>query len=79
MHVAGKSDAYKQAFKATYVAAWSLEEQKKTHFEKGKEQGLAQETMDDSQVAPEFKVNFADGFKVGNKERTEKIEKSKLN
>ena len=31
--------------------------------------------MDDSQVAPEFKVNFADGFKVGNKERTEKIEK----
>ena len=30
-----------------------------THFEKGKEQGLAQETMDDSQVAPEFKVNFA--------------------
>ena len=75
VHVAGKSDAYKQAFKATYAAAWSLEEQKKTHFEKGKEQGLAQETMDDSQVAPEFKVNFADGFKVGNKERTEKIEK----
>nr|WP_257130890.1 hypothetical protein [Bacillus cereus] len=75
VHVAGKSDAYKQAFKANYAAAWSLEEQKKTHFEKGKEQGLAQETMDDSQVAPEFKVNFADGFKVGNKERTEKIEK----
>ncbi|PEF02923.1 hypothetical protein COM97_29630 [Bacillus thuringiensis] len=75
VHVAGKSDAYKQAFKATYAAAWSLEEQKKTHFEKGKEQGLAQETMDDSQVAPEFKVNFADGFKVGNKERVEKIEK----
>ena len=75
VHVAGKSDAYKQAFKATYAAVWSLEEQKKTHFEKGKEQGLAQETMDDSQVAPEFKVNFADGFKVGNKERTEKIEK----
>jgi len=38
VHVAGKSDAYKQAFKATYAAAWSLEEQKKTHFEKGKEQ-----------------------------------------
>lgn len=75
VHVAGKSDAYKQAFKATYAAAWSLEEQKKTYFEKGKEQGLAQETMDDSQVAPEFKVNFADGFKVGNKERTENIEK----
>ena len=50
VHVAGKSDAYKQAFKATYAAVWSLEEQKKTHFEKGKEQGLAQETMDDSQV-----------------------------
>ncbi|WP_434179613.1 YHYH domain-containing protein [Bacillus thuringiensis] len=75
VHLAGKSDAYKQAFKATYAAAWSLEEQKKTHFEKGKEQGLAQETMDDSQVAAEFKVNFVDGFKVGNKERTEKIEK----
>ena len=31
--------------------------------------------MDDSQVVPEFKSNFADGFKVGNKERTERIEK----
>ena len=47
-----------------------------THFEKGKEQGLAQETMDDSQVAPEFKVNFADGFKVGNKERVEKLKRA---
>lgn len=74
-HLAGKSDTYKEAFKTAYVAAWSLEEQKKTHFEKGKEQGLAQEAMDDSQVAPEFKSNFADGFKVGNKERTERIEK----
>ena len=55
MHVAGKSDAYKQAFKATYATVWSLEEQKKTHFEKGKEQGLAQETMDDSQVAPSLR------------------------
>ncbi|HHT7189102.1 TPA: YHYH domain-containing protein [Bacillus cereus] len=74
-HVAGKSDIYKQAFTTAYAAAWSLEEQKKTHFEKGKEQGLAQETMDDSQIAPEFKANFAEGFQVGNKERTEKIEK----
>ncbi|MDR4986260.1 hypothetical protein CN491_21940 [Bacillus cereus] len=74
-HVAGKSDTYKQAFTTAYAAAWSLEEQKKTHFEKGKEQGLAQEVMDDSQVAPEFKSNFEEGFKVGNKERTEKIEK----
>ncbi|OFD84581.1 hypothetical protein BWGOE8_06570 [Bacillus mycoides] len=31
--------------------------------------------MDDSQITPEFKVNFAEGFQVGNKERTEKIEK----
>ncbi|MES5895781.1 YHYH domain-containing protein [Bacillus cereus group sp. RP43] len=74
-HVAGKPDAYKQAFTTAYTAAWSLEEQKKAHFEKGKEQGLAQETMDDSQITPEFKVNFAEGFQVGNKERTEKIEK----
>lgn len=74
-HLAGKSDTYKQAFTNAYATAWSLEEQKKTYFEKGKEQGLAQETMDDSQVAPEFKVNFAEGFQVGNKERTEKIEK----
>lgn len=50
-----------------------------THFEKGKEQGLAQETMDDSQVAPEFKVNFADGFKVGIKKEQKKLKKSKLN
>ena len=35
--------------------------------------------MEDSQIAPEFKPNFAEGFQVGNKERTEKIEKSKLN
>ncbi len=74
-HVAGKSDAYKQAFTTAYATAWSLEEQKKAHFEKGKEQGLAQEAMDDSQITPEFKVNFAEGFQVGNKERTEKIEK----
>ncbi|MEK4931389.1 MULTISPECIES: YHYH domain-containing protein [Bacillus] len=74
-HVAGKSDAYKQAFTTTYAVAWSLEEQKKAHFEKGKERGLAQEAMDDSQITPEFKVNFAEGFQVGNKERTEKIEK----
>lgn len=74
-HVAGKSDAYKQAFTTAYAAAWSLEEQKKAHFEKGKEQGLTQEAMDDSQITPEFKVNFAEGFQVGNKERTEKIEK----
>ncbi|MBJ8083829.1 YHYH domain-containing protein [Bacillus cereus group sp. N14] len=74
-HLAGKSDTYKEAFKTAYVASWSLEEQKKTHFEKGKEQGLAQETMEDSQIAPEFKPNFAEGFQVGNKERTEKIEK----
>ncbi|MGF2716435.1 YHYH domain-containing protein [Bacillus cereus] len=74
-HVAGKSDAYKQAFTTAYAVAWSLEEQKKAHFEKGKEQGLAQEAMDDSQITPEFKVNFAEGFQVGNKERTEKIEK----
>lgn len=47
----------------------------KAHFEKGKEQGLTQEAMDDSQITPEFKVNFAEGFQVGNKERTEKIEK----
>lgn len=31
--------------------------------------------MEDSQIAPEFKPNFAEGFQVGNKERTEKIEK----
>jgi hypothetical protein len=31
--------------------------------------------MDDSQITPEFKVNFAEGFQVGNKERTAKIEK----
>ncbi len=31
--------------------------------------------MEDSQIAPEFKANFAEGFQVGNKERTEKIEK----
>ncbi|MGW6190995.1 YHYH domain-containing protein [Bacillus cereus] len=74
-HLAGKSDVYKQAFTTAYAAAWSLEEQKKAHFEKGKEQGLAQEAMDDSQITPEFKVNFAEGFQVGNKERTEKIEK----
>ncbi|MFQ6179918.1 YHYH domain-containing protein [Bacillus paranthracis] len=74
-HLAGKSDTYKEAFKTAYAASWSLEEQKKTHFEKGKEQGLAQETMEDSQIAPEFKPNFAEGFQVGNKERTEKIEK----
>ncbi|WP_075310783.1 YHYH domain-containing protein [Bacillus wiedmannii] len=74
-HLAGKSDTYKEAFKTAYVASWSLEEQKKTHFEKGKEQGLAQETMEDSQIAPEFKPNFAEGFQVGNKERTENIEK----
>ncbi|QWU43625.1 YHYH domain-containing protein [Bacillus sp. NP247] len=74
-HLAGKSDTYKQAFTTAYAAAWSLEEQKKMHFEKGKKQGLAQETMDDSQVAPEFKGNFAEGFQVGNKERTEKVEK----
>ncbi|MGE7884485.1 YHYH domain-containing protein [Bacillus sp. NPDC094077] len=73
--LAGKSDTYKKAFTTAYAAAWSLEEQKKTHVEKGKEQGLAQETMDDSQIAPEFKQNFAEGFNVGNKERTEKIEK----
>ena len=75
-HLAGKSDTYK-AFKTAYAASWSLEEQKKTHFEKGKEQGLAQETMEDSQIAPEFKPNFAEGFQVGNKERTEKLKKSK--
>ncbi|EEL83662.1 hypothetical protein bcere0028_6040 [Bacillus cereus AH1271] len=74
-HLAGKSDTYKEAFKIAYTASWSLEEQKKMHFEKGKEQGLAQETMEDSQIAPEFKPNFAEGFQVGNKERTEKIEK----
>ncbi|MEK4740821.1 MULTISPECIES: YHYH domain-containing protein [Bacillus] len=74
-HVAGKSDAYKQAFTTAYAAAWSLEGQKKAHFEKGKEQGLTQEAMDDSQITPEFKGNFAEGFQVGNKERTEKIEK----
>lgn len=74
-HLAGKSDTYKEAFKIAYAASWSLEEQKKTNFEKGKEQGLAQETMEDSQIAPEFKPNFAEGFQVGNKERTEKIEK----
>ncbi|PEU78043.1 hypothetical protein CN386_14210 [Bacillus cereus] len=74
-HLAGKSDTYKEAFKIAYAASWSLEEQKKTYFEKGKEQGLAQETMEDSQIAPEFKPNFAEGFQVGNKERTEKIEK----
>ncbi|EEL72478.1 hypothetical protein bcere0026_5820 [Bacillus mycoides] len=74
-HVAGKSNAYKQAFTTAYAAAWSLEEQKKAHFEKGKEQGLTQEAMDDSQITPEFKGNFAEGFQVGNKERTEKIEK----
>lgn len=74
-HLAGKLDTYKEAFKTAYAASWSLEEQKKTHFDKGKEQGLAQETIDDSQVAPEFKPNFAEGFNAGNKERTEKIEK----
>lgn len=74
-HLSGKSDTYKQVFTTAYTTAWSLEEQKKAHFEKGKEQGIAQEKMDDSQVASEFKVNFAEGFKVGNKERTEKIEK----
>ncbi|TXR60027.1 YHYH domain-containing protein [Bacillus sp. AY18-3] len=74
-HLAGKSDTYKEAFKTAYAASWSLEEQKKTYFEKGKGQGLAQETMEDSQIAPEFKPNFAEGFQVGNKERTEKIEK----
>lgn len=74
-HLIGKSDTYKEAFKTAYAASRSLEEQKKTHFEKGKEQGLAQETMEDSQIAPEFKSNFAEGFQVGNKERTEKIEK----
>ena len=35
-HLAGKSDTYKEAFKTAYAASWSLEEQKKTHFEKGK-------------------------------------------
>ena len=30
--------------------------------------------MEDSQIAPEFKPNFAEGFQVGNKER-KKIEK----
>ncbi|PFS13613.1 hypothetical protein COK55_15135 [Bacillus cereus] len=74
-HLTGKSDTYKQSFTTAYAAAWSLEEQKKAHFEKGKEQGLAQETMDNSQINPEFKVNFAEGFQLGNKERTEKIEK----
>ncbi|MGE6402623.1 YHYH domain-containing protein [Bacillus cereus] len=74
-HLTGKSDTYKQAFTTAYAVAWSLEEQKKAHFEKGKEQGLAQEAMDDSQITPEFKVNFAEGFQVGNKERTKKIEK----
>ncbi|MBE7104947.1 YHYH domain-containing protein [Bacillus cereus] len=74
-HLAGKSDAYKQAFTTAYATAWSLEEQKKAHFEKGKEQGVAQEAMDDSQITPEFKGNFAEGFQVGNKERTAKIEK----
>ncbi|GLV65331.1 hypothetical protein Bmyc01_40000 [Bacillus mycoides] len=78
-HVAGKSDAYKQAFTTAYATAWSLEEQKKAHFEKGKEQGLAQEAMDDSQITPEFKVNFAEGFQVGNKERTERLKKNKRN
>ncbi|HDR7892090.1 YHYH domain-containing protein [Bacillus toyonensis] len=75
VHLAGKSDTYKQAFTTAYTTTWSLEEQKKTHFEKGKEQGLAQETMDDSQITPDFKQIFAEGFQVGNKERTEKIEK----
>ncbi|AXK16870.1 YHYH domain-containing protein [Bacillus sp. COPE52] len=75
VHLAGKSDTYKQAFTTAYTTTWSLEEQKKTHFEKGKEQGLAQETVDDSQITPEFKPIFAEGFQVGNKERTEKIEK----
>ncbi|MFD6506447.1 YHYH domain-containing protein [Bacillus sp. NPDC060175] len=74
-YLTGKSDTYKQAFTTAYAAAWSLEEQKKAHFEKGKDQGLAQEAMDDSQITPEFKGNFAEGFQVGNKERTEKIEK----
>lgn len=55
VHLAGKSDTYKQAFTTAYTTTWSLEEQKKTHFEKGKEQGLAQETMDDSQITPDFK------------------------
>ena len=36
VHVAGKSDAYKQAFKATYAAVWSLEEQKKRILKKEK-------------------------------------------
>lgn len=75
VHLVGKSDTYKQAFTTAYTTTWSLEEQKKTHFEKGKEQGLAQETVDDSQITPEFKPIFAEGFQVGNKERTEKIEK----
>ncbi|MGI2748930.1 YHYH domain-containing protein [Bacillus cytotoxicus] len=75
VHITGKSEAYKQAFTNAYSSAWSLAEQRKVHFEKGKEQGLAQETMDDSQVAPEFKANFAEGFQIGNKERTEKIKK----
>ncbi|AWC31574.1 MULTISPECIES: YHYH domain-containing protein [Bacillus cereus group] len=75
VHIAGKSEAYKQAFTHAYSSAWLLAEQRKGYFEKGKEQGLAQETMDNSQVAPEFKANFAEGFQIGNKERTEKIKK----
>ncbi|CAG9613089.1 hypothetical protein BACCIP111899_02284 [Bacillus rhizoplanae] len=74
----GKSDYYKQAFTEAYTATWSLLEQKKVQFEKGKEQGLAQETMDDSQVSSEFKANFAEGFQAGNKERTEKIKKEQF-
>ena len=78
-HVAGKSDTYKQAFTTAYLCGMVVRRAEKTHFEKGKEQGLAQEVMDDSQVALDFKPNFEEGFKVGNKERTEKLKKSKLN